>query len=102
MPNLAVENRLLFKNDLGLRFGDDYDRGSSGRSAVTNEVFSNNHAHNVCSYAVFLDGPKPHAIDVFCSMVDTTEWNEMGCVRIPEPGLEIQCIEQRLGPRIRQ
>ena len=55
--------------------GDAYDWEVDGTLTVTDTISVNNRVSNVWNHVVRLDGPKPGAITIGCSMVDDPTWD---------------------------
>ena len=70
-PTLTLHRALVTDCEVGVRFGDSYDWGSTGHITVTASVVTGNHDHNVWNHDLLRGGPRPGAIEVSCSMVDT-------------------------------
>ena len=111
-PQVVVEHCLLSGNGVGLRFGDTYDTSSYGHLSVHHTVVVGSLGHSVYNYVEALDGPRPGAIDISCSMVNDSDWNgvagnfagtaawdERGCVRLSRRPLP-QCEDAPIGPRV--
>jgi hypothetical protein len=72
-PEVIVEHCTLTDNDVGLKFGDTYDRAENGSLTVHHTISIGNHEANVRNHVVALDGPLEGAIELDCSMVDDAE-----------------------------
>lgn len=110
-PEVRVERCLVTGNDTGLRFGDSYDWADDGVMHVEATVAVGNTGANVLNWPLATMKPKPGAIVVSCSMVDSAEfdgvdgnlagvptWSAAGCVARPA-GFSAQC-GQALGPAV--
>ena len=69
-PRVEVDHCLLTGNDVGLRFGDSYDRATSGTLTVRNTISHGNVSANARNHVNALDGPLAGALIITCSSVD--------------------------------
>jgi hypothetical protein len=112
-PTVIVEHTMLTDNDVGLKFGDSYDRAETGTLSVHHSISIDNHDANVRNHVLALGGPREGAVQITCSMVDTPEhdghgenlaerpvgaWALEGCTRV-QPPLGEACDGLPLGPR---
>ncbi len=110
-PEVRVERCLVTGNGTGLRFGDSYDWADEGQMYVEGTVAVGNTGANVLNLPLATMKPKPGAISVSCSMVDSAEfdgvdgnlagvpsWDAAGCVEVPA-AFSAQC-EHGLGPAV--
>jgi hypothetical protein len=110
-PEVRVERCLVTGNGTGLRFGDSYDWADDGQMDVEHTVSVGNTRDNVLNLPLATMKPKPGAILVRCSMVDTPgfdgqdgnlagvpSWDAAGCVATPA-GLAAEC-GGALGPAV--
>lgn len=91
-PAVTVDHCLVTGNEVGLRYGDDYDWEVTGTLVVTATVATGNQT-NVMNHVNVLGGPHPDGLWITCSMVDDDAydgldsnvagspiWTEDGCV----------------------
>ncbi|MEZ4265915.1 MAG: right-handed parallel beta-helix repeat-containing protein [Myxococcota bacterium] len=110
-PEVRVERCLVTGNGTGLRFGDSYDWADDGQMIVEATVAVGNTGANVLNLPLATMKPKPGAIVVSCSMVDSAEfdgedgnlagvpsWDAAGCVEVPA-AFSAQC-GAGLGPAV--
>jgi hypothetical protein len=75
-PEVVVSHALVAGNEVGLRWGDEYDMENAGTLRAANVVVVGNRRANVLS--LWEGGgnvARPEAIDVACSRVDTPGWD---------------------------
>jgi len=85
-PEVVVERCIVTGNGVGVRFGDSYDWGDDGTLSVTASVVYGNVA-DVRNFSRALDGPKPEAVTVSCSVVGDPTWVDVsGNVAGPPEG----------------
>jgi hypothetical protein len=68
-PTVTIDHTLLTDNEVGLRFGDDYDKAVTGRIDVRDSIITGNHSLDVRNYVNQLGGPAADAIQITCSIV---------------------------------
>ena len=74
-PTVEVDHCLLTGNDVGLRFGDSYDRDTNGTLSVRNTIAYGNRT-NVRNYVNQIGGPLEGALTITCSLVDDPAYDE--------------------------
>jgi hypothetical protein len=74
-PRVLVEHSLITGNEVGLRYGDEYDKAASGTLEVTDSIISGN-GTDVKNHVDRLGGPRLDAIRIRCSIVGDTEFSE--------------------------
>lgn len=69
-PSLRLNHCTLVNNDIGLRFGDEYNWGCLGDLEAINTVSVNNRLHNVWNYDERIGAPREGAITITWSLVN--------------------------------
>lgn len=77
-PDVVVDHCLVVENQVGLRFGDEYDWKATGKLTVKNTISVKNSKNNVLNDDTGSGGEVPGAIDIQCSMVNDSEWDGKG------------------------
>jgi hypothetical protein len=62
-PNVRVNHCVIINNEVGLRFGDDYEHTCTGNLFVENSIILNN-SNNALNYVIHDNGPYPAGIQV--------------------------------------
>ena len=78
-PRVLVDHCVVVENEVGLRFGDSYDRGSQGRMLVSNSIVYNN-VDNVLNYDLKTGQPVPGGITISYSLVEDSELDSSATV----------------------
>lgn len=76
-PEVIVEHCVIADNEVGLRFGDDYDWEDLGTLTVSHSIVQNNE-ENVRNYSEPVGGPIPEALLITCSVLDDDAWAGTG------------------------
>jgi Right handed beta helix region len=76
-PMVTVDHTLLSNNQVGLRFGDDYDKSVTGALAVSASIIRGNQTE-VLNYVKQLAGPAEGAIDIQCSIISDPRFDGLG------------------------
>jgi hypothetical protein len=113
-PEVIVEHCMVTDNDVGLRFGDSYDEETTGSLTVRHTIALGNRVANVRNHVEMLEGPRPDAIAITCSMVGSPEsaaengnveglpqgdWTTRGCSSGPDMDAPA-CDGTPPGPRV--
>ena len=78
---VKVDHCLMINNEIGLRFGDEYEWGNNGSLIVTNSISVSNSKYNVWNFVDNLNGPKEGAIQISYSMMNEAEYDlKDGCL----------------------
>ena len=73
-PNVFVDHCVLVDNDVGLRFGDSYDWGCSGKMIVQNTIVFNN-KDNIYNFDLKTQSPVDSGIVISYSMTNDSEYD---------------------------
>lgn len=84
-PAVTVDHCVIVNNDVGLRFGDSYDVGCSGKVTVTNTIAFNN-GDNVYNFDMKTGAAVPGGISISYSLVNDEAFDRaQNCISgIPE------------------
>ncbi len=84
-PQMILDHCVSALNDVGLRFGDNYNTPATGQITATNMVIYDN-ADNIKNFVKNIQGPRPGAIDISFSMTNDVEFDSFpNCITgIPE------------------
>ncbi|MFH0765215.1 MAG: right-handed parallel beta-helix repeat-containing protein [Calditrichota bacterium] len=84
-PTVIVKHCTLVGNQTGLRLGDWYYQNCLGEIIATDVISYGNYLHNVWNWDLSLGGPRPRAITIGYSLVNTAEFDTCagGLVGIP-------------------
>jgi hypothetical protein len=84
-PAVTADHCVIIDNDVGLRFGDSYDVGCSGKLIVTNTIACNN-GDNVYNYDIKTGAAVPEGISISYSLVNDEAYDHLqNCIiGIPE------------------
>jgi hypothetical protein len=81
-PRVVVEHSLITGNQVGLRYGDTYDKTSNGVLEVTDSIITGNVVATK-NYVGSLDGPRADKIHVRCSIIDDDDFSQQDDNRRP-------------------
>ncbi len=78
--NVSVDHCLFLNNEVGARFGDEYNILSEGKFNITNSVFYNNNV-NILIYDPQLDDSSANSLFVYYSLTNTVAYdNKNNCI----------------------
>lgn len=80
-PAIVVNHCTLLNNRIGLRFGDSYDWGCTGRINMTNSIIHDSDSLNVWNYDLTIEAPREGTIGITYSIVNQAEYDSCtGCL----------------------
>lgn len=94
-PNLEVDHCLITDNNTGIRFGDSYEWDTDGTLTVSHTVSVNNEI-NVLNFLHSTGEPHPTGLNIACSMVDDSDWDELANNIPGVPVITQGCVEAEL------
>lgn len=79
-PSVNVNHSVFVNNNVGIRFGDNYNWGCTGQMIVTNSIAYNN-LDNIKNFDVLTAGPVDNAISISYSITNDVDYNnELNCL----------------------
>ena len=94
-PAVFVNHCTLVGNEIGLRFGDEYNTAAEGTLTVINSIVDNSLQYNVWNWDQSIQGPIPDAIFITYSIVNQPPYDQgEGCAT----GTPIFTVDYNLAP----
>lgn len=86
-PSVDVNHCVFLNNDVGIRFGDNYNWGCSGQISVANSISYNN-LDNIRNYDVLSGGPVDEGISISYSITNDADYDDQPYCLIAIPIFE--------------
>ena len=79
-PGVRVDHCVIVDNDVGLRFGDNYDWGCTGQMVVTNTIAYQN-SDNIYNFDLLTQAPVDSGIIIRSSLTNDPDYDGCpGCI----------------------